>query len=468
MRARVPLWLVLPGLVVGGFVALSFTWGQTPTEPQQVPREPPPVPATLIRPVSQPAQVQPIGPARVQESVRPASAQGTPASVAPLMGTAEKPQPNLSKLTPLEKQIYWSTRRGSEWLCQMDGRDGRFVSGLLPSLGVAVEGDNFLHQAIAAMALARAARFTGEARYAASGTQSVLLLLADTTIDPNDANIRYTSLPSTVTSRIAAAGLLVAAIHELPAPQEDLLKQSEQLCNYIRRQQQADGSLCLTDDPAASRPVADADAINQFPGMALYGLMRSQQHRPAAWKTEMVHKALAYYGPWWRAHKSMQFVSWQTAAYTEAYLRTREKVFADFVNEMNDWLCGLQYDRLEPRHALWFGGFKSWSEGQAQETAPQISSAAYAESLAEASRVAREAGDLTRYRAYSEAVQRCLQFLVTLQYTDANTSHFAEWYLPTVRGAYHASHQDGNIRIDYAPHVILAQVQYLGQVIGGP
>ena len=233
--------------------------------------------------------------------------------------------------------------------------------------------------------------------------------------------------------------------------------------------------MCLTDDFAekgsgtfsAAEKVPDPFSAT-YAGMALYGLMRSQLHRPAAWKTEAVHKALAYYGPWWRGHKNMQFIPWQTAAYTEAYLRTREQVFADFVNEMNEWLCGLQYARLEPRHPLWFGGFKSWADGQAVESAPQVTSAAYAEALAEACRVAREAGDLPRYRNYSAALERCLQFLATLQYTDANTSHFADWYLPTVRGAYHASHQDGNIRIDYAQHVICAQVQYLNQVVRSP
>ena len=46
--------------------------------------------------------------------------------------------------------------------------------------------------------------------------------------------------------------------------------------------------------------------------------MRSQRHRPAAWKTEAVRKALAYYRPWWRTHKNMAFVPWQTAAYAEA------------------------------------------------------------------------------------------------------------------------------------------------------
>src|SRR5207245_668131 len=69
-------------------------------------------------------------------------------------------------------------------------------------------------------------------------------------------------------------------------------------------------------------------------------------------------KALPYYRTWWRAHKNMAFVPWQTAAYTEAYLQSRERPFAEFVEEMNDWLCSLQYSEIDRdlRRVLWYGG----------------------------------------------------------------------------------------------------------------
>jgi hypothetical protein len=177
----------------------------------------------------------------------------------------------------------------------------------------------------------------------------------------------------------------------------------------------------------------------------------------------MVKKALAFYRPFWQQHKSMTFVPWQTAAYAEAYLLTGEQPYADFVNEMNDWLCGLQYGP-DPRRTFWVGGFMSYADGKGVETPPQVASAAYAESLAEACRVARQSGDVTRYRRYSEALERCLQYLATLQYTDGNTQHFAPWYRPRLVGAFHASDQDGNLRIDYTQHSLSAMVQYLVHV----
>jgi hypothetical protein len=189
--------------------------------------------------------------------------------------------------------------------------------------------------------------------------------------------------------------------------------------------------------------------------------MRSQVHRPAPWKMDLMRNAVRFYRPWWEAHRSMEFVPWHTAACWEAYQRTKEQTFADFAFEMNDWLCGLQYAQLDPQRQLWFGGFKSWSEGAALDASPTISAAFYAEGLADACRTARQAVDLDRYRRYAGALQLALQFTVRLQYTEADTSHFSEWYRPRLVGGFHASHQDGNLRIDYTQHAVSALVQFL-------
>jgi hypothetical protein len=359
--------------------------------------------------------------------------------------------------------MYLSAQGGADWLHRANGSNGRFIDGFVPCLNTRLEGEHYLRQIGAAFALARAARFTGDERYTAKARQAVVTLLLDTMTDPRDPGVRYTTLPSAIVNRLATAGLLVQAINELPSPASDLLTQSEQLCNYIRKQQQADGSLSYSDG-AKPTTAADRDGVNYYPGEALYGLMLSQRHRAAAWKTDLVRKAVGFYRPWWRAHKSLALVSWQTAAYTEAYLLTREKVFADCVNEMNDWLCGLQYVQLERSHPLWVGGFMGWADGKAVQEAPDVGSASPAESLAEACRVARQAGDLNRHRRYAEALEQCLRFLTTLQYNEANAQHFADWYRPALLGGFHTSHQDGTLRIDYTQHAVCALVQYLRYV----
>jgi hypothetical protein len=427
MRIRMA-WLAVLAVLSGvGFAALSLTWGQTPPTRSGTPTLTPATPASRTQPA--------------------------------------RPERDLSKLPELQRQMYLSTQRGADWLWRHNRPDGRFVYGCLPALKATLEGDNYLRQVGAAFALARAARFTGDERHAARARQAVLALLLDTTTDPKDPNVRYTALPSVVVNRLAAAGLLVLAINELPSPADDLLQQSEQLCAYIRRQQQPDGSLTYSDRPDDPRAAGDdPDGVNYYPGEALYGLMLSQRHRPAAWKSEVARKALSYYRPWWQAHKSLAFVPWQTAAYTEAYLLTKEPAFAEAVNEMNDWLCRQQYVQLDPRHPLWMGGFMGWAEGKPVPAPPQVGTASYAEGLAGACRVARQAADLPRYQRYREALERSLQFLTTLQYTEANTQHFADWYRPELLGGFYASHQDGTLRIDYTQHAVSALVQYLDYV----
>ncbi|HZY83965.1 MAG TPA: hypothetical protein VFE78_03990 [Gemmataceae bacterium] len=399
---------------------------------------------------------------------RAATPATAPAAKAPPAATPPaapaKSGRDFSSLSPVQRQMLLSAQRGADWLFRMHRLKGRFVYGYLPALATELEGDHYLRQAGAAFALARAARFTGEERYAARAAQALLALLDDTAPDANDAQVRYTALPPGVVNRLGAAGLLVAAINELPAPERDLLDKSEQLCNYIRRQARPDGSLRLMEGDAAP---GDAEGAQLYPGEALYGLARSQKHRPAAWKLDLLRKAVAHYHPWWRAHKDMAFVPWQSAAWAEAYALTGEKAFADCVLEMNDWLLNLQYAQLDgadPRRLPWYGGFKGFADGRPVESAPDVGAAAYAEALAEGCRVAQKAGDAERHRRYAEGLVRGLQFLTTLQYTEPNTQYFADWYRPRLAGAFHASHQDGNLRIDYTQHAVSALVLYLEYV----
>jgi hypothetical protein len=409
-------------------ITLSLTFGQDRPTIITIPRGPTTAPATAPQTVT---------------GLQPAPAK----------------QPEAEKLTPLGRQFKLSARAGGDWLCRANRPDGRFNYGCLPALiNSKLEGDHYLRQAGAAFAVARAAHYFGDERMTAVARQAVLTLLADT---EQEKVLRHTTWPSLVVNRLGAAGLLVLAINELPAPADELLEQSEQMCAFIRLAQQADGSMSFTDGAADQGEVHDPDGIHYYPGEALYALMRSQQHRPEAWKTDVVRKALAFYRPWWQKHRSMAFVPWQTAAYAEAYLLTGDKEFAEFVFEMNDWICTLQYAQLDPRHPLWVGGFMGYVDGKPSEERPQIGSTAYSEGLAEACRVARKAGDVGRYQRYGLALERSLQFAMTLQYSEGNTQHFSDWYRPRLLGGFHASDQDGNLRIDYTQHAIAALLQYL-------
>src|SRR5712692_2465257 len=213
MHGRKVWWLV--ALVLsGGAVTLSLSRGQNrePTSPDK--------------------------------SAAPLTLELAPDRLAP-RANAPHSSPDLSRYNPLQKQMYLSASRGADWLARANRSDGRFVYGYLPALKTNLEGDHYLRQVGAAIALAREARFTGNERHAAIARQAVLTLLLETTVE--DTRYRHTTLPSTMVNRLAAAGLLVLAINELPSPGEDLLQQSEQLCAFIGRQQRPDGSLSYLD-----------------------------------------------------------------------------------------------------------------------------------------------------------------------------------------------------------------------------
>jgi hypothetical protein len=82
--------------------------------------------------------------------------------------------------------------------------------------------------------------------------------------------------------------------------------------------------------------------------------------------------------------------------------------------------------------------------------------------------VAKQAGDEERYYRYRRALESCLQFITTLQFTESNTQHFKEGYRETLVGGFYASHQDGVLRIDYTQHAVCALILYLEHVALAP
>src|SRR5262249_42882595 len=149
--------------------------------------------------------------------------------------------------------------------------------------------------------------------------------------------------------------------------------------------------------------------------------------RPAAWKLDAARKALPYYRAAWQKNRDPRSTAWLASALATAYAVTKEKPFADAAYEMADWLCSLQIG-MDQKNPAWQGGFASFKNGRVAPQAPGIESALLALALVDASLAARLAGDAERSHRYRQAAERGLLFAATLQYTPANTRHFAEWY----------------------------------------
>lgn len=349
---------------------------------------------------------------------------------------------DIGKWPVAQQECYRSARTAMDWLRRTNKSDGRFVYGFLPALCTSMEGDSYLRQAGAAGALAAAARYFGDEAATAIARQALLTLLVETAVDPQQPQERCTAAPASLLDPVAASGALLVAIHQLAAPGKDLVEQAEQLANYLRRHQPSPGA-----------------EFWRSTGLALYGISLSHKHRPAPWKSDMLAQARGQALAQWQKEKSVLLAVALTPAFGEAYLATHDAAFAQTVFAWNDWLCSLQITQTEPLRKQFDGGFPSSQPGTAGS--PDISSAYCAESLAQACRVARAANDLARHERYRRALEQALQFVLTLQYSPARTRHFADDFRPAIAGAFHASHQDGNLRLDYTEHALSALVIYL-------
>src|SRR5262249_35326515 len=86
-----------------------------------------------------------------------------PKTPAPSPSQAREP----SKLTPLRQQMMLPAERAGNWLHRANRADGRFVSSYVPALKTPLEGDYYLRQVGAALALGRVSRFLSKEDYAA-------------------------------------------------------------------------------------------------------------------------------------------------------------------------------------------------------------------------------------------------------------------------------------------------------------
>ena len=444
MRSRlfplVGLFLVaaVAGLVPGG------TRGQTP------PRALPP---DLLPPT-------PIGPAA--KGVVPAAA-AAPA--------ARKPAPfdrfrNYAELPDATREMVFATLRGMEWLSR-DGSqsvipihqpNGRFVAGINPALGKPADGDDLIRQSMGAFALARAARLTGDEKYAVRAAQTILSLLAEAPKDPANPAMRKPVQPSAYCNRVGSAAHLALAIYELPEAAPELVQSGEELCQYLRTCLQPDGSVRCTEPGAPADAAAAGHAASALAALAL-----GQRAVPAKWKQEALAQGLAYYRKQFRAAPDPHIIPWMTAAAAETYIQTKDAAAAEFVFEMADWLRKLQYDGADRPRAAWRGGFPTVTDGKVSQTPPTIETASYAMALADGCRMIRQMDrpDTGRYDRYRVALAAALQFVTTLQYGEENTQHFAAHFRPALVGAFHPSGADGNLRTDHTAAAVAALSQFL-------
>lgn len=343
-------------------------------------------------------------------------------------------------LGPLQNQTLQASRRGADWLFRANTTKGLFTPGLDPALGTEKTGTQ-LGQIQAAWALARASSAFGDEKYEMRALQALLACLEETTTDTEDSQARHSSAPSVIVSRAAGTAALLAAITALEKPPAELLETAEALARYLGKPSVV-GSL---------EGVSKAEPAT--PSLVAYAILASNRHRGAPWKVEVARKALAV--P--LAPEAFQkALPWPVAA--TAAMSQQESTYTARVGTMADALLATQLDKVNPRHPDWFGG---WSGAPAmagaEPAAPTCAATANAVmALAEAAAVSRREGDLTRHQRLKDAMDRGCQFLLQLQYTDANTQHFADWYRLRLVGGFRPGPKDSGLSLEQNHGAFLA------------
>lgn len=371
--------------------------------------------------------------------------------------------PAVENMHPAHRALYFTVRRGTEWLIQAQQPNGLFHQGLNVAVNTPLETAHFYHQAEAAIALARMSRLTMNARYHAVAQQATLTLLSSTRIDPQDATVRYTSYPEATVNRLASAGLLLRAVHELPVPVKVRLKEADGLAQYIRTSQQAEGRFQpqASGVQQASSNTAQDEMNLLCQGFAIEGLAVSQTYSPAPWKSEALQKAVRGY----QQQMPLVVVPTFISGLADTYFRTKDVNCSAAVFNMADALCNVQ-QQPETGKVAWVGGFVTNSTKTTPMAPLAGESARCVSALCDAYRVARQAGDAVRAEKYRQCASMGVQYIVSLQYTGNGVEHFAEGYQPRVLGAFRATVGEGVIRLQDTAECVLAVSTYLSDLCG--
>jgi len=371
----------------------------------------------------------------------PPSITGVPAPVVPVAAVSiQTPAArfqNPNAFPPETGQAVVSVQAGAEWLWRMNQSNGRFFPGLNPALRLPLESDSDLRQAYAALALAEAAKFTGDERYAARATQSVLALLALTRVE---GDARVPALAADAENSVAFAALLCMAICELPSPEAKLLGEAEALSVYLRK-------------PPLGETEADATKV----GLSLRALVATYRFKPDAAKKEAIQKCMTAGSNSFKVHRSPAVAAAMIPGIADSYaVVAKDPAVAAMAFEMADALCADQYTRADARTMAWVGGFKL---GTAE---PGSDSIAAAGALCAAAKLTRQVPDLTRFVRYRKAAVEALAFSRSLQFSDENAEHFEKSFRARfLVGGTHLGPSDGTVRIDATGMLVSAQLAFL-------
>ena len=352
----------------------------------------------------------------------------------------------------------YSTRVAADWLCRMNQASGLFMAGVNPALARPLADDSELKQAYAVLALSRVARFTGDAKLAMCASQGILALLTYAPEDPQDKTQRVPKMASERCNRVGFAALLAIAIWELPTSDAKLHAEADRLCNFLKKQCRADGSVHYIDAADGVPTKIDPDGVNTFPALCYQALLLSDRAKPDQAIRDTVLKGLAYYQAWHKSNPHPMLAANLLPVLSDMLQRGKSDALSTFSFELAESLCNRQYVIEDAREKRWVGGIRLG----AANTEPTATTATCAEGLAAAASIAVQNADITRLAKYRKATMNALVFCRSLQCTDENCAHFERSFRASfLLGGVSESPSAGNLWIDTASKHIFAHLRFL-------
>lgn len=346
-----------------------------------------------------------------------------------------------------------SAKEATGWLTRMSQADGRFKAGIDATLLREIPGNDYA-QASAALAVARAARFTGDEKATAAASQACLALLTLAKPDLADATVRVPGLAADRGNKVGFAAVLAMAIYDSPTPDAKLVAEADKLCKFLYTRLRSDGSVKWADDDKG-----EPDGVNVYPGLCFQALLASDRATPEAWKGEAVERGVKFYREQFKTGPTPDLCGSLLPAVCEFAVRTKNKDATAFAFEMADWLCDRQLTTTDARNLRWVGAYKPATGDE-----PPARTAAAAEGMCAAVALAAQVPDATRFARYRKSGRDALTFCRGLQFSDGNRNalHFtAEVRTQWLLGGVHGSPSDGLLRVEHTAGLLNAQLRYL-------
>lgn len=330
-----------------------------------------------------------------------------------------------------------------EWLLRQVHSNGRMTYKYWPSLGREANSNNTIRQFMATVGLIRYAQYTQKSEHLDITTRNLDYNLQQFyRVEAGIGIIEYEG-----SAKLGAAALAALGILEHPQGSR-YAEVFQNLCRGIESLWQSDGSFRTFHKPKECN-----DNQNFYPGETLLfwaSLYKVTQDKQIL---ERCRQSFYYYQKWHRANRNPAFVPWHTQAYAMLYEATGDRIFLDFIFEMNDWLLPIQ--QWEAASYLDIQG-RFYDPKHPEYGPPHASSTGvYLEGLADAYRLATLTRDNNRAQAYQIAIWRGLRSLRQLQFKDERDMFYISQQ-NYVLGGLRTTVYDNTIRVDNIQHGLMA------------